>query len=99
MEVNPLKIIHDKDNELSSILESTRQCALSEDGIPLKYKLLIALALDADHGAVEGVKNLAMQAMEEGATKEEIMQAVRVAYYICGAGTVYTAANALRDIL
>ncbi len=40
-----------------------------------------------------------MQAMEAGATKDEIMQAVKVTHYICGAGSVYTAAAALKDIL
>jgi alkylhydroperoxidase/carboxymuconolactone decarboxylase family protein YurZ len=37
--------------------------------------------------------------MEAGATKEEVMEAVRIANYIGGIGSVYTAANALRDIL
>jgi alkylhydroperoxidase/carboxymuconolactone decarboxylase family protein YurZ len=99
MEGHPLKIIQEKDKDLFSILEATHKCALSEGSIPLKYKLLIALALDASHGAVEGVKALAMQAMEEGATKEEIMEAVRIANFICGVGSVYTAANALRNSL
>lgn len=99
MEEHPLKIIQDKDNEFFNIIESSLENALSEGSIPLKYKFLIALALDADHGAENGVKVLAMQAMDAGATKEEIMEAVRIANYIGGIGSVYTAANALRDML
>ncbi|MBP1908689.1 carboxymuconolactone decarboxylase family protein [Methanolobus bombayensis] len=99
MEEHPLKTIQDKDNELFNIIESNLENALSEGSIPLKYKFLIALALDADHGAENGVKMLAMQAINAGATKEEIMEAVRIANYIGGIGSVYTAANALRDIL
>jgi alkylhydroperoxidase/carboxymuconolactone decarboxylase family protein YurZ len=99
MDEHPLKIIQDKDNDFFNIIEASLENALSEGSIPLKYKFLIAMALDAEHGAVDGVKGLALQAMEAGATKEEIMEAVRIANYIGGIGSVYTAANALRDIL
>jgi Uncharacterized homolog of gamma-carboxymuconolactone decarboxylase subunit len=99
MEGHPLSIIQEKDSEFFNVIEGALENALSEGSIPLKYKLLIAMALDADHGAVDGVKVLAMQAMAEGATKEEIMEAVRIANYIGGIGSVYTAANALREIL
>jgi alkylhydroperoxidase/carboxymuconolactone decarboxylase family protein YurZ len=98
-EGHPLNIINESDSEFFSIIEATMKNALSEGSIPLKYKFLIALALDADHGAVEGVKILAMQAMAAGATKEEIMEAVRIANYIGGIGSVYTAANGLKEIL
>jgi alkylhydroperoxidase/carboxymuconolactone decarboxylase family protein YurZ len=99
MDEHPLKVIQDNDNDFFNIIESTLENALSEGSMPLKYKFLIAMALDADHGAVDGVKVLAMQAMEAGATKEEIMEAVRIANYIGGIGSAYTAANALREIL
>ncbi len=65
----------------------------------MKYKFLIAMSLDAAEGAVDGVQNLAMAAMNEGATKEEIMEAIRITQYIAGIGSVYTAANALKEIL
>jgi len=42
---------------------------------------------------------LALQAKEAGGTKQEILEAIRVAHYICGAGAVFTAAGALKDIL
>lgn len=99
MEGHPLGIIQEKDNKFFDIIEGVRENALSEGSIPLKYKFLIAMALDADHGAVDGVKVLALQAMEAGATKEEIMEAVRIANFIGGIGSVYTAANGLREIL
>ncbi|MEZ5333781.1 MAG: carboxymuconolactone decarboxylase family protein [Methanolobus sp.] len=99
MEGHPLNIIQEKDSEFFKNIEACRENALSEGSIPLKYKFLIAMALDAEHGAVDGVKVLAIQAMEAGATKEEVMEAVRIANYIGGIGSVYAAANALRDIL
>lgn len=99
MSENPLQVIMDKDPEFFKLLESTRGLAFSEGGMPMKYKFLIAMALDAANGAVDGVKVLAIQAMEAGATKEEIMEAIRIAQYIFGVGSVYTAARALNDVL
>jgi alkylhydroperoxidase/carboxymuconolactone decarboxylase family protein YurZ len=37
--------------------------------------------------------------MEAGATKQEIMQTIRITQYIFGVGSAYTAANALKDVL
>lgn len=99
MSENPLQVIMDKDPEFFKLLESTRELAFSEGGMPMKYKLLIAMALDAASGAVDGVKNLAVQAMQAGATREEVMEAIRITQYIFGVGSVYTAARALNDVL
>ncbi|MDD3041468.1 MAG: carboxymuconolactone decarboxylase family protein [Methanosarcinaceae archaeon] len=99
MSEDPLQIINNTDPEFFNLLENTREMALAEGSIPLKYKYLIAMALDASKGATNGVMVLAMQAMQEGATKEEVMEAIKITQYICGVGSVYTAANALKDIL
>jgi len=96
---NPLQVIINEDFELFTLLENTRELAFVEGGIPLKYKLLIAMSLDAANGAVDEVKVLAMQAMQAGATKEEVMQAVRITHYIFGVSSVYSASRALKDIL
>jgi alkylhydroperoxidase/carboxymuconolactone decarboxylase family protein YurZ len=58
----------------------------------------MSMALDTSHGTVEGVKALTLQAMKAGATKEEIMETLRVAQYVSGVGCVYTAAHAYRDL-
>jgi len=47
---------------------------------------------------VNGVISLAQQAIEEGATKEEITEALRVAQHLSGVGCVYTAAQALKEL-
>lgn len=99
MTENPLQVIVDQDSELFNLIENTRELAFVEDGIPLKYKLLLAMALDAANGSAGGVKFLAIQAMQAGATKEEIMQAIRITQYVFGVGSVYTASEALKDIL
>jgi len=71
---------------------------LCDGALPRKIKFLTALALDASEGAVEDVRSLAGQAMKARATREEIVETLRVAQYICGLGSVYTAASAFKDL-
>ena len=98
MAEDPLKVFEKLDPELLKIVGNTKTLALNDGVLPRKIKLLIAMALDASEGAVEGVKSLTQEALKAGATKEEIMEALRVADYICGVGCVYTAARAFKDM-
>jgi alkylhydroperoxidase/carboxymuconolactone decarboxylase family protein YurZ len=98
MAEHPLKIFEEIDPELLKLVKDTNAFALADGALPRKFKLLIAMALDASHGTVQGVKSLTQQAMQAGATKEEVMEALRVAQYISGAGAVYTAAHAFKEI-
>ena len=95
MPENPLKTIEKLDPALLENVNNTRALALNDGALPSKTKLLIALALDASHGATDGVRSLAQAAINAGATKEEIMETVRVAQFISGVGCVYVAARAL----
>ena len=98
MAETPLKIFETLDPKLLDLVKSTNAFALAEGALPRKIKFLIAMALDASQGAVEGVKALAQQAIKTGATKEEIAETLRVTHYISGVGSLYTAARALEDL-
>jgi alkylhydroperoxidase/carboxymuconolactone decarboxylase family protein YurZ len=98
MPEHPLKIFEKLDPELLNLVENTRELALADGALPKRIKLLIAMALDASHGAVQGVKALAQAATQAGATKEEITEALRVTQYVSGVGSIYTAASALREL-
>lgn len=98
MAEHPLKIFEKVDPELLKIVQNTNAFALADGALPRKIKLLIAMALDAAHGTVEGVKALTEQAMKAGATKEEVMETLRVAQYISGVGSVFTAARAFQEL-
>lgn len=97
MSGDPLKIFENLDPKLLKLVRDTRELALADGALPKKFKLLIAMALDASHGTIEGVRALAQAAIRAGATKEEITETLRVAQYISGVGSVYTAAHALKD--
>lgn len=99
MNQNPLEFIKENDQALFNNISASRNLAFQDGALSLKNKLLIALALDASHSAVNGVISLAKQALDAGATKAEIMDALRVTYFISGVGSIYTAAQALNEIL
>ena len=99
MAEHPLKVYKQLDPKLLNLVNNTRDLALADGALPRKVNLLIAMVLDAVHGASDGVQALAREAIEAGATKKEITEALRVAQYICGVGCVYTAARALREVL
>ncbi len=98
MSKHPLDVIGANDGELLDEIKRARDLALTDGVLSAKQKLLIALALDAAHGSTSGVRSLAQRALERGATRAEIMEALRVVNYICGVGGIYTAAAALQDL-
>ena len=98
MPEQPLQIFEKLDPQLLKLVESASELALADGALPRKFKLLIAMALDAAHGTTEGVRSLTQQAMQAGATKEEITEALRVTHYISGVGSVYTAVPAFKEL-
>ncbi len=99
MAEDPLKPIEKIDPTLPKLVGEIGDLAFKEGAIPSKYKYLIALALDASKGDIEGVTALAQSAIKAGATKEEIVEAVRVTHFVCGGSGIYIAAKGLKDIL
>jgi len=99
MPEHPLSTIEKIDPDLMNHLKEANKLVFSEGSLPKKYKLIIAMAFDAAHGADKGVTALAQAAMKEGATKEEIAEALRVAYHLAGVGTLYVASLGLKDLI
>jgi len=98
MAEHPLAILEEIDPQLLKLVRDTNAFALADGALPRKIKFLMAMALDAAHGTVDGTRALAEQAMKAGATKEEIVETIRVAQYISGVGSVYVAARALKEL-
>lgn len=99
MSENLFKVFGKIDPKVLEVFRNANELAFADGALPRKVKILVALALDAAHGAVEGVRALAQAAMRAGATKEEIAETLRVAYFVSGAGSLFTAAHALKDII
>ncbi len=98
MSQHPLDVFKRIDPEFFEHVENTHDFALSDGALPRKFKFLIAMALDAAAGTANGVESLAQAATKAGATKEEIAETLRVAQYISGVGSTYTAGRALAEL-
>ncbi len=98
MAEHPLAALEKIDPGLRKHMEGMSEFVYGPGALPRKFKILMAMAFDAAHGADQGVKALAQAAINCGATKEEIAEALRVAYYLAGVGTLYTASAGLRDL-
>jgi alkylhydroperoxidase/carboxymuconolactone decarboxylase family protein YurZ len=98
MSEHPLKVFETLDPELLKAVQVSEEFTFVDGALPKKFKLLIAMTLDTSLGSAEGVKVLAGRAMQAGATKEEIGEAIRVARLVCGVSTVHVAARGLKEI-
>ena len=99
MSEHPLATMNKLDPEFMKHIDATDALVYADGALPRKIKLLMAMAFDAAEGAAGGVRALAEQAMMAGATKEEITEALRVAFHLSGVGCLYTASFGLKDIL
>ena len=99
MSDQPLSTMERLDPQLLVHLQATSEFIYAPGALPKKFKLLLAMAFDAAHGAQGGVRALATAAMREGASHEEVAETLRVAYYLSGVGAIYTASQALREVL
>jgi alkylhydroperoxidase/carboxymuconolactone decarboxylase family protein YurZ len=99
MSEHPLATLGRLDPELVKHLDAANELVYAPGVLPKRFKLLLAMAFDAAHGAQGGVRALAAAAMREGATKEEVAETLRVAYYLTGVGALYTASQALKDLI
>lgn len=99
MPEHPLSLFEKLDPELLAHVQRMDEFVFASGALPRKTKLLIAMAFDAAHGAVNGVRALASAAMKEGATPAEIAEVLRVACHLAGVGAFYTAATGLREVI
>jgi alkylhydroperoxidase/carboxymuconolactone decarboxylase family protein YurZ len=98
MSEHPLKVYERLDPEFLMHVEESHKFAMAGSALPMKFKLLLIMALDASHGAAQGVRANAAAALRAGATKEEIAETIKVVQYVCGVGSTYVAAHALENM-
>jgi alkylhydroperoxidase/carboxymuconolactone decarboxylase family protein YurZ len=98
MSRNPLDVYKEFDPETIECYRNLEKATYAEGALSLKFKLLIAMAIDAEHGTVQGATALGMRAVKAGATKEEIVEALRVAYQIGGNRALFTSALVLQNL-
>lgn len=95
---NPLETLVKIDPAAMEHVKGEDRFVFADGALPAKVKLLMAMAFDAAHGAAEGVGALAQRAIQAGATRAEVAEAVRVAGHLAGVGAYYTASRGLKDL-
>jgi alkylhydroperoxidase/carboxymuconolactone decarboxylase family protein YurZ len=91
-----IEAIAERDPEFYQAVKAVATAAMAPGALDAKTRTLITLALDAAHGAGEGVAVLAKQARDLGASEEEIREALRLAYFVAGNGVLVTSMAAYR---
>jgi len=87
---NPLESYKEFDPEVVECYKSLQNLSYGDGTLKPKFKLLIALAIDVENGAIQGAVALGRRAIALGASREEIVEALRVAYQIGGNRALFT---------
>jgi len=95
---NPLDIYREFDPRLVESFNKLQELAFSEGALPQKFKTLIALAIDAETGSAQGATVLGRRALKLGASKDEIIETLRVAYYVGGNRALFTSVQVLQNL-
>jgi alkylhydroperoxidase/carboxymuconolactone decarboxylase family protein YurZ len=98
MSKNPIDAYREFDPEIIKSHEALQGLTFSEGELPPKVKVLIAMAIDAENGATQGAIVLGQRALNLGATKQEIIEALRIVYLIGGTKALFTNATVLQTI-
>jgi len=76
-----LSFLEKNDPEFAQVIEKVFSTSMTPGALDKKTKLLIALALDAAHGASQGVAAIGDQLRSMGTSDAEIAEALRIAYF------------------
>jgi alkylhydroperoxidase/carboxymuconolactone decarboxylase family protein YurZ len=98
MSSNPLDVYKEFDPKLIEQYEKLQSLTYAEGALSAKFKLLIALAIDVEHGALQGAIAIGRRALKMGATKEEIIEALRISYQIGGNRAIFISAQVLQAL-
>lgn len=82
------------DKEYGPTVVSVVKGAMQPGILDEKTKHLVVLALDASKGSSEGVRVVAGQAREAGASEAEIREVLRLAYFVSGMDLIKTSVAA-----
>ena len=98
MSANPLDIYKEFDSKVIESYNRLEDLVFCEGALSPKSKVLIALAIDVEHGALQGAMALGRRALKLGITKEEIIETLRVSYYVGGNRVLFTSAQVLQSL-
>lgn len=90
------EVVRKNDPDFVRVLETDLDFVMREGAIPVKYKLLMTMVVDALLAHDAGVATIADRARAAGAGEDEIKEAVRIAYLYGGTPALVSALNAFK---
>ena len=87
--------LEEHDPDFLNDLAATAADAFAPGAMDVKYKFLLAMALDAQANRGSSVKSFARRARDAGATDREIIETLRVTFYLGGMQALVVGAGAL----
>jgi len=91
-----IQTLKERSPKFTEMYLTQREEVLKDGAIPAKYKLLMTMIVDAVSAHAGGCAAIANRARTKGATEEEIMEAIQVAYLFGGTPALVTAVSALQ---
>ena len=79
-------------------MTSAQSVGREESAIPPKYRSLIAVAAALGRGQKSCARSQAHMAMQAGATRDEVLDAVRIARHLAAAGVLDSASDLFKDM-
>ncbi len=98
MSGSPLKFFEEFDPKILKNWQDVQELTFADGALSSKTKLLMAMAIDAGNGAMQGAIAIGSRAIKKGASKEEIVESLRVAYSIGGNEALFTSALVLQAL-
>ena len=90
------EIVAKNDPDFVTYLEADLDFIMREGAIPAKYKILMTMVIDALLAHDAGVATIAQRARDNGASEDEIKEAVRIAYLFGGTPALVSSLNAFK---
>ena len=98
LSVNPLDVLKEFDPQMLENWKKLQDMTFEAGALTTKTKLLIALSIDVENGAMQGALALGGRALKIGATKDEVVEALRVACSIGGNRALFPSALVLQKL-
>ncbi|HID18362.1 TPA: carboxymuconolactone decarboxylase family protein [Candidatus Bathyarchaeota archaeon] len=98
-EPGPAAVFVKLDPTSAAFYEQCDKVILSDGALSAKYKMLLVMCISATRMCDDCVTQSMKAALNLGATREEILEALRVTFVTSGAQTVQVAKKALETIL
>jgi alkylhydroperoxidase/carboxymuconolactone decarboxylase family protein YurZ len=96
-EKNWSQLLSEQSEEMAQLLRADGEFISSDTALPAWVKYLMAMQLDAVFNHPKGSRGYGRRAREAGASKEQVVEAIKLLRMFAGRPAMATAAEGLRD--